>query len=144
MQYEKIVAMKNREESRETFDLFALLSTLRDEYIPILARNSQMVSFEDGILDVFLERDITIQLLHNVFSNFSKYAGNGTTLVIRAQKKGRKITVWFDDDGRGVQKANVRYLTEKFYQEDEGRSHERGRGIGIGLSLVEKIAKRHG
>lgn len=71
---------------------------------------------------MFLERDLIIRLVHNVFSNFTKYAGSGTSLSVQFTKKGRKITFVFEDDGKGVAKANVKYLREKFYQEDSGRS----------------------
>lgn len=145
MQYEKVEALKERNVAREHFDLTHVLTILRDEYLPILARNSQIIAFEDIPFPVFLERDLIIQLIHNVFSNFTKYAGPNAQLSIQYSVRGRKLTLQFDDDGKGVAKENVKYLREKFYQEDSGRSGSQSqRGIGIGVSLIEKIAKIHG
>lgn len=145
MQYEKVEALKERNVAREYFDLTQVLMLLRDEYLPILARNSQIIAFEDAPFPVFLERDLIIQLIHNVFSNFTKYAGPNTQLSVQYSARGRKLTLQFDDDGKGVAKENVKYLREKFYQEDSGRSGSQSqRGIGIGVSLIEKIAKIHG
>lgn len=145
MQYEKIEALKERNASKVVFDLTEVLSRLRDEYLPVLARNSQIISFDELPFLVFLEKDLMIQLIHNVFSNFTKYAGSNTHLSIQWSLKARKLTILFEDDGKGVAKENVRYLREKFYQEDTGRSGSQShRGIGIGVSLIEKIAKIHG
>jgi len=145
MQYEKVEALKERNAAREHFDLTGVFAALRDEYLPILARNSQIIAFEDAPFPVFLERDLMIQLTHNIFSNFTKYAGPNTQLSVQYTTRGRKLTLQFDDDGKGVAKENVKYLREKFYQEDSGRSGSQSqRGIGIGVSLIEKIAKIHG
>lgn len=145
MQYEKIEALKERNVAKETFDLTQVLTLLRDEYLPILARNAQTIAFEEKPFHVFLERDLIIQLVHNVFSNFTKYAGPNAQLSVQGNIRGRKLTLLFEDDGKGVAKENVKYLREKFYQEDTGRSgSQTHRGIGIGVSLIEKIAKIHG
>jgi signal transduction histidine kinase len=145
MQYEKVVALKEKHAQTTEFDITPILTNLRDEYLPTLARNSQMIRFEEKPFFVRLEKDLMIQMIHNVFSNFTKYAGQGATLTTRMARRSRRITFNFDDDGRGVAKENVPYLREKFYQEDSGRSgSQTSRGIGIGLSLIEKIAKVHG
>jgi two-component system, OmpR family, sensor histidine kinase BaeS len=143
MEYEKVNAIQDKILNRSYFDLSWLLENLREEYTPILATHSQMISFEDKEYIVFLEKNLIIQLLHNVISNFSKYSGKGTTLAIRMTRRGRRLQLIFEDNGRGVDKENVKFLTEKFYQEDGGRVQWNGRGIWIGLSLVEKIAKKH-
>ncbi len=145
MQYEKIEALKERNVARTTFDLTQVFSMLRDEYLPILARNSQIISFDETPFSVFLEKDLIIQLIHNVFSNFTKYAGPNTHLSVQWSIRARKLTLQFEDNGRGVAKENVKFVREKFYQEDSGRSgSQTQRGIGIGVSLIEKIAKIHG
>ncbi len=50
----------------------------------------------------------------------------------------------FSDNGHGVKRASIPFLHEKFYQEDSARTGGSARGIGIGLSIVDKIAKIHG
>ena len=46
------------------------------------------------------------------------------------------------DDGIGVAKENISKLTNRFYREDQSRSRNTG-GVGLGLSIVEKIAKKY-
>lgn len=45
MQYEKIEALKERNGAKEVFDFTEVLEMLRDEYLPILARNGQTIGF---------------------------------------------------------------------------------------------------
>ena len=50
--------------------------------------------------------------------------------------------MWVQDNGRGIPKEHIPYLTEAFYREDKARSRALG-GAGLGLSLCEKIARLH-
>jgi signal transduction histidine kinase len=144
MQYEKVVALAEREAKFSEFDLLQILRDIREEYLPSLARRCQMIALSDGICQVRLEKDLVIQLIHNVYSNFIKYAGDTTTLTVRATPRTNKLTLTFNDDGIGVDRASIPYLTEKFYQADSGRdANQKNRGIGIGLSIIEKIARHH-
>ncbi len=144
MQYEKIVALSEREAQYSEFDLREIFDDLREEYTPLLARSAQVITLADAVCKVRLERDLIVQLVHNVYSNFIKYAGDHTTLSVRLSKQKGRVTLQCEDDGRGVEASRVPFLTEKFYQEDSGRSVAgKNKGIGIGLSLVEKIAKHH-
>ena len=46
------------------------------------------------------------------------------------------------DNGIGIAKENISKLTNRFYREDQSRSINTG-GVGLGLSIVEKIAKKY-
>jgi signal transduction histidine kinase len=72
-----------------------------------------MLSFDEGKF---------IQLLHNIFSNFVKYAGHNKTLTIQSIEKDEDIHIIFQDNGNGVQKKEVAFIREKFYQVDKSRS----------------------
>lgn len=123
----------------------ALSSFLEKEYAPSLAKTKQSISFDhEKPFFVNLERNLIMRLVHNVISNFLKYAGEGTTLQMKWFRRSGKVYIIFQDNGHGVKKANIPYLHEKFYQEDASRSGGSARGIGIGLSVVDKIAKIHG
>lgn len=48
------------------------------------------------------------------------------------------------DNGIGVDKASVGYLTERFYQTDVSRENPyENKGAGIGLSIVRNVVERH-
>jgi two-component sensor kinase czcS len=51
----------------------------------------------------------------------------------------------FSDDGMGVSDEELPFLAEKFYKSDTGRTQNHDEmSMGIGLSLVSKIASLHG
>jgi signal transduction histidine kinase len=52
--------------------------------------------------------------------------------------------VLFSDNGKGVHITELPFLKEKFYQVDKSRSHRGEKGIGVGLSIVDKIVELHG
>ena len=50
--------------------------------------------------------------------------------------------IWVSDNGVGMTKEQTERITEPFYRTDKSRSREDG-GIGLGLSLCERIATAH-
>ena len=58
-------------------------------------------------------------------------------------ERNGKITLIFRDDGNGIPKKEIMFVREKFYQVDKSRSSSNDRGIGIGLSIIEKIVSLH-
>lgn len=116
-----------------------------EEYMPLLAKEGQKIVFSDSKKDLILHFDESkfIQLLHNIFSNFVKYAGAGKTLTIKNTERDSKIYLTFQDNGNGVPKKEITFIREKFYQIEKSRSASSERGIGIGLSIIDKIVSLH-
>lgn len=51
----------------------------------------------------------------------------------------------FQDNGKGVSASELPYLKEKFYQADKAKTGDvRDRGLGIGLSIIDKIVRDAG
>jgi len=122
------------------------IKSLREEYAPLLAKHQQHIVLEEDTHSVILPFDESkfIQLLHNIFSNFVKYAGEGKTLRVKSTEKDGQVSWIFQDNGNGVAKKELAFIREKFYQADKSRSASSDRGIGIGLSIIEKIISLHG
>ncbi|EKE29585.1 MAG: integral membrane sensor signal transduction histidine kinase [uncultured bacterium (gcode 4)] len=145
MEYEK-------EESRNFWDIFvekidfcALVEFVSDEYTTLLARNEQnIVSYVPGEFSIQVDKDKMTQLLHNVFSNFNKYAGKWTTLTIKAYNKASRHFITFSDNGKWVGKEELPFIKEKFYKVEKSRNKNKDSWIGIWLSVIEKIVRLHG
>ncbi len=94
----------------------------------------------DENLKIFLDKDLFKQLAHNLIWNFLKYAGKWSLLTINITKK----YIDFSDNGKWINKSEIPFLTEKFYQGDVSKSaHVNERGIGVWLSIVGKIIAAH-
>jgi signal transduction histidine kinase len=64
-------------------------------------------------------------------------------LSIKSTERHGKIHITFRDNGNGVPRKEIAFVREKFYQVDKSRSATTERGIGIGLSVIEKIISLH-
>ena len=82
-------------------------------------------------------------LLMNLFTNAIKYnESEFPRLDITFEPKGRGLQIRFEDNGIGLPKSEFRKVFKKFYQ--IGRAEDMtAKGTGIGLYLVESIARFH-
>jgi len=94
---------------------------------------------------MIFDHDILVQIFHNVVSNFLRYAGAGKQLRVNFFHESTTDILIFQDNGRGVKAEDLPYLKEKFYQADKSKSGDvRDRGLGIGLSIIDKIVRDAG
>jgi two-component system phosphate regulon sensor histidine kinase PhoR len=80
----------------------------------------------------------------NLVSNAVRYTPDGGRIEVswRLADNGRgEISV--ADSGRGIARAHLSRLTERFYRVDGSRSRESG-GTGLGLAIVKHVMQRHG
>lgn len=91
---------------------------------------------------VIANEELLISLLINLMDNACKATEKGGQIQIGCDEGDERVTLWVQDNGRGIPKEHIPYLTEAFYREDKARSRALG-GAGLGLSLCEKIARLH-
>jgi len=70
---------------------------------------------------------------------FMKEAHNGGKLTITTAKTGGLVRISFADDGRGINKENLRKLFNPFFT-----TKPAGKGTGLGLSICHGIITGHG
>lgn len=131
---------------REKFIFEKIFTEILLQYQPKLAKNSQkiLVNFKKNE-KIFMNKEYCIQILHNIFSNFCKYAGENSSLKVSLEKQKNFFILIFSDNGKGVRDEDLPFLVEKFFRSDTGRTQKvDDLNMGIGLSLVEKIAHIHG
>jgi len=78
----------------------------------------------------------------NLIDNAIKYAGDGKTVTIRLRRDGDKIVLEVQDHGPGIDPDEHERIFERFYRARAVRLKPI-RGSGIGLALVEHIARAH-
>lgn len=94
---------------------------------------------------IIFDHDMLVQIFHNIVGNFLRYAGAGTQLRVNFFHESTTDILIFQDNGRGVRAEDLPYLKEKFYQADKSKSGDvRDRGLGIGLSIIDKIVRDAG
>jgi signal transduction histidine kinase len=82
------------------------------------------------------------QALSNLIDNALKYAPqHGSIEVAVQQRDGAAVEVSVSDNGPGIDDSEKAKVVERFYRGDASRGTP---GVGLGLSLVQAVAKLHG
>lgn len=82
------------------------------------------------------------QILTNLLTNASKYSDSGTTVSLSVTEKNGRAEIRIEDEGQGIDPANLEHIFIPFHQADEGPRSKKG--LGIGLALVKSFAEMHG
>ena len=77
------------------------------------------------------------QMIRNLLSNALKYTRRGKVLLGCRRRDGMlSIEVW--DTGIGIPDAELQAIFEEYHQLDNA-ARERSRGLGLGLSIVQRL-----
>ena len=83
------------------------------------------------------------RLVANLADNAFKYGLPGGTVTVEVRAEGGEALLTVADEGPGIPAAQQEKIWQRFYQVDAARSDEQ-EGVGLGLSLVQRIAQLHG
>ncbi len=83
------------------------------------------------------------QIVANLVVNAATYTGAGGRIGIEVGGDERGAFLRVTDDGRGIEPEHLARVFELFYQAETGPDRMSG-GMGIGLTLVQRLAGLHG
>ncbi len=144
MEYESLTHHVSDDIQVERFDIRSQIEELIYEYKPQFDKLQQKVHIY-GETDVYIrmDRNMFVQILHNIFSNFIKYAGNNTILECRYSREATNIWIEFSDNGAWIPIEEISLVKEKFYRVDKSRTRDTHMSMGIGLSIIDHIVRIH-
>ncbi len=125
----------------QTVDLAALAREVaRDWAARALAQGMDLGYEGDDQLQMQGQPLLLREALNNLIDNALHYAGTGATVTVRVSvTPERQALLVVEDDGPGVLPAHLTDLFARFW-----RGSDQPGGCGLGLSIVEEIALRHG
>gem|GEM_PF-324024 len=122
----------------EEKDIVFITQGIIHQFRQKLKETNQKVVTVGKTMIVSTDTNYYTQIVQNILSNFIKYAGKNTQLSITFS--GNEIL--FADNGVGISKQELPYIKEKFYQGHNAKTGSvEDRGIGVGLSVVDKIVR---
>lgn len=124
--------------SVSSFRIGDLMRSLEIEFAPIARAKDLKLTFVTSSLPVESDRVLLRRLLQNLISNAIKYTPQGRVLV-GCQRHGRSLTIDIYDTGVGIPVAKRSEIFKEFHRLDQGARI--ARGLGLGLSIVERIAR---
>jgi len=81
--------------------------------------------------------------LDALVENAVKYTVPGTPITIRSRTAGPAVVIEVEDGGGGIPANALGHIFERFARADAARTRDHG-GVGLGLAIVDAIAKAHG
>ncbi len=125
----------------EAFALAPLLDQLRVEFEPIAKAKGLRLTVIPTRMWVSSDRRLLRRVLQNLLANAIKYTTRGGVLI-GAQARDQNVKIAVFDTGSGIAEADRALIFKEFQRLDETAGSERG--VGLGLSIVERICKMLG
>lgn len=101
------------------------------------------ITIDEGLPAVAADADALQQAILNLLSNAVKYSGDGRIVDLELTKADDHVVIAVTDRGLGIPPAEHARIFEKYYRVRDNAT-ERVPGTGLGLTLVEHVARGHG
>lgn len=89
---------------------------------------------------VIADPDRISQVISNLLGNALKFSPPDGTVTITSERQGEEIIVSVSDEGPGINESDIPHIFDRYWQAKQSGKV----GHGIGLSIVQAIAKAHG
>lgn len=120
------------------FPINDLLKQLQIEFEPVAAAKGIKLKIMPCSLHVHSDRRLLRRLLQNLISNAVKYTVKGRVLV-GCTRRGDALRFSVLDTGIGIHHSKQKTIFKEFQRLEQGAKIERG--LGLGLSIVDRIIK---
>ncbi len=126
----------------KAIDLRALAQEVTGDWVgKALQKNIDLGFFSMLKTAVINGNDILLrELMTNLIDNAIRYTHVGGNITVGVKQDNKTIVFYVQDDGAGIAVDEQALVFERFYR-TLGTQQE---GCGLGLSIVQEIAERHG
>lgn len=125
------------------FPIKSLLSALSSEYTAVALDRGLRLKVMPCSSVVHSDPRLLRRIIQNFLSNALRYTQSGRVVLgCRRRPHGLVIEVW--DTGPGIPADKLREVFEEFRRLDAPTPHGRDRGIGLGLAIVDRVARMLG
>ena len=121
-----------------SFRIDELMRQIEVDFTPLAREKGLELVFVPCSLTVRSDRRLLRRLLQNLVSNAVKYTPRGRVLV-GCRRHGEHLRIDVYDTGLGIPSGKMREIFKEFHRLDQGARI--ARGLGLGLSIVERIAR---
>src|SRR5262245_14541267 len=119
--------------------LRAILDSIDVHFAPQATSRQLTLSVFPSRAIVTTDRDLLDRALRNLVSNAIKYSREGGVLV-GCRRRGDRLLVGVWDTGVGIAREDLGRIFEEYFQ--AGKSpRDRSQGLGLGLSIVQRLAR---
>jgi signal transduction histidine kinase len=124
----------------EEIDLEPFLEDVFMRWSEVAPRAWRLGRVTDGLLKV--DPEGLRCALDALFENAVKYTDPGDEISLRSMRSGSGVVIEIEDGGCGIPADALGQIWDRFARADAARSRTHG-GVGLGLAIVDAIAKAH-
>ena len=124
----------------EEIDLVSFLEDVFMRWSEMQPRSWRLGELTPGLL--LAEAESLRIALDALLENAVKYTDDGDAIELRAHATGNHVVIEVADEGCGVPADALERIFERFARADPARTRAQG-GVGLGLAIVDAIAKGH-
>lgn len=123
------------------FPVMPLLESLQEQFAPIAAQRGLRLAVRPTKLCVRADHRMLRRVLQNFLSNALRYTRTGRVVIgCRRRGQGSQVELQVHDTGPGIPSEGLRLVFEEFQRLDR-QSPWGEKGLGLGLSICDRIAK---
>jgi signal transduction histidine kinase/CheY-like chemotaxis protein len=129
----------------ETVELAMVLSSAVEASRPLIEKWGHDLTVTLPPSPVLVDADPTrlAQMVANLLNNAAKYTAHGGHIDLAAEEEQGQVTIRVKDDGMGIPADMLSHVFDLFVQVGGSAEQSEG-GLGIGLTLVRRLAEMHG
>lgn len=124
-------------------DLKECLTTISNDFTPILQEKSLDLTLDVKHIPVWFDQSKMSRIFYNLISNAIKYSNEGGEIKIKSYLKDKQLHIDFIDNGIGVPDKQQEVIFNRFTR-GTNVTNKGIPGTGIGLMLSKKIIELHG
>ena len=130
---------------RENLDVSRVLNQAIESVRPLIEQRNHRLTVAYAPEPLRIEADPTRleQIVVNLLTNAAKYTHPGGQISLTAEREGSAVVIRVLDNGIGIPSEKLPSMFELFTQGDRSLARTEG-GLGIGLTLVKRLAELHG
>jgi signal transduction histidine kinase len=127
-------------DSERRIGLYEVIEVVVRDFELAAQNKQQRIALELEICEIVGDVDSLGILVRNLVDNALRYSGVGGRVLVSCSSTDGEVTLKVADDGPGVPESEYERIFDRFYRVPGSG----GRGSGVGLSLVSRIAQLHG
>jgi two-component system sensor histidine kinase BaeS len=127
--------------SSDTFDAERFLKELHEQVEPILRSRRQTLETSSEVFLIEGDEQLLFRALSNLLHNAMRYGDEGTPIRVSVEKSDGSMRISVHNLGPPISSEELPRITERMYRGEFARATA---GSGLGLTIVERIARLHG
>jgi two-component system sensor histidine kinase KdpD len=119
-----------------------LLQNAAEKSKSALAHHRVVIAAEEPDTPALFDGHLLGRVFRHLLENAARYTPRGSRIVLRSRRAAGRLEFLVEDEGQGIDAAELPLIFEKFYR---GRnSSGKGKGTGMGLAIARAIMEAHG